>query len=57
MCSTLCSKAVARSVASGQPPSDKVLGALKEAMKVASEQTLEIPAGLQAVVTQLTGQK
>ena len=54
ICSTMCSKAFRRSVTSKTSPSDRVIGALKEAMKLASDQTLEIPAGLQAVVTHLT---
>ena len=53
LCSILCSKAVTRATNAKVALGEKVLSPLKEAMSLASEHTLEIPAGLQAVATHL----
>ena len=50
---SLTSKAVSRALLTGTKPAAKALSALNDAMKAAAEHKVEIPPGLQAVVTKI----
>ena len=53
---SLSSKAVRRAVLTNTKPNPKAINALTEAMKVAADHKVELPPGLQAVVTRVTQQ-
>lgn len=55
MIAVLSAKSVKRAVQSQGTPSKKAIASLKEVVDVCKESNLDIPAGLQAIVTQIVG--
>ena len=50
----LLSKAIARAVQTRSKPSAKALSSLQDSLKIASENSVELPASLQAVITKVS---